>query len=310
MIKVRTQKNIKFFLNRVKSIIKTPKGETEVSTASRTLYVTSFNKDIFHATGRRMIESFILCGMEGHLLVTHEQGIREQVQKGSQISLFDLDSDPFLHKWLKDNEDVIFEEFGGTYKGCNCEDLDPSEHYMNGHVASCPALSFNKRACFWFRKIAAMKQAMDLANEENQYDRVVFIDSDIVFKKGITETFMDKIFKDIGFFFHLGQHRTNIETGIESGFIGFSRENRGFELLQIVIDSFVTGDFRRFERWDDGYVFRKVWEEHLDIPYKDVACKPPIKPFSHVVRYGLFSGHLDHDKGSHTRRYRIFERPV
>jgi hypothetical protein len=107
-------------------------------------------------------------------------------------------------------------------------------------------------------------------------------------------------------FFHLGTHRKRIGTGIESGFIGFSNDNKGFDFLQIVIDSFTSGDYRKYDRWDDGYVFRKIWEEHPEIPSKDVVGPHALKPFSHVVRYGIFAKYLEHDKGSHTRRYGIF----
>lgn len=277
---------------------------------SKTLYVTSFNKGIFDCTGKKMIDSFLGVKIEGDLLVTHEQGIGGDIQRADNILLFDLDSDPFLHNWLDDNKDIIFEEFGGNFKGCDCHKLDPRQHHMLNHVKHCPAMPFNKRACFWFRKIAAMKEAMRIANKDNQYDRVVFIDSDVVFKTAITENYMDSIFKGAGFFFHLGPHRSKIQTGIESGFIGFSRANRGFDFLQMVIDSFVTKDFRRFDRWDDGYVFRKVWEEHPEIPSKDVVGSHPLKPYAHVVRYGAFAKYLEHEKGSHTRKYGLFERPV
>ena len=150
-----------------------------------------------------------------------------------------------------------------------------------------------------------MHRALDISKEKG-YERIVFIDSDVVFKKSITDEFLDIIFSNAGFFFHLGKHRKRIGTGIESGFIGFSNDNRGFEFLQIVIDSFTSGDYRKYDRWDDGYVFRKIWEEHPEIPSKDVVGPHQLKPFSHVVRYGIFAKYLEHDKGSHTRRYGIF----
>tara|TARA_R110002020_G_scaffold3005_8_gene13922 strand:+ start:1312 stop:2148 length:837 start_codon:yes stop_codon:yes gene_type:complete len=277
---------------------------------SKTLYVTSFNKPMFEATGKRMVMSFINAGVEGDLLITYEQEIAEEIPKADSILLFDLDSDEFLLGWLEANKDVILEEFGGEFKGCDCDKLNSSEHHMLNHVKYCPAMAFNKRACFWFRKIAAMREAMRIAKEDNRYDRVVFIDSDVVFKRGIPEQYMDSVFKGAGFFFHLGEHRARIQTGIESGFIGFSRENKGFKFLQIVIDSFVTKDFRRFDRWDDGYVFRRLWEEHPEIPSKDVVGKHPLKPYAHVVRYGAFAKYLEHEKGCHTRKHGLFERPI
>ena len=270
------------------------------------LYVTSFNKKLFDVTGRAMIRSFLGAEIEGDLLVTYEDDIKDEIPDSEKISLLKLETYDFLNDWLETNRDVIPVEHGGDYKGCECDKLPASEQYNRGHVRRCPNMGFNRRACLWFRKIAAMNHALKLSEEKN-YSKIVFIDSDVVFKNKITEEFMNKVFANNGFFFHLGTHRKRIGTGIASGFIGFSKENRGFEFLQIVIDSFISGDYRKYDRWDDGYVFRKIWEEHPEIPSRDVVGPHSLKPFSHVVRYGMFAKYLEHDKGSHTRKYGIFK---
>jgi hypothetical protein len=272
---------------------------------NKTLYVTSFNKKLFDATGKAMIQSFLSSKIEGDLLVTHEDDIAKEIPKADTISLLKLEDYEFLNHWLRENKDIIPTEYGGEMEGCGCKDIPPNKHYYKDHIKRCPNLGFNRRASLWFRKIAAMHKALSVSKDKG-YERIVFIDSDVVFKKTITDEFLDKIFKSAGFFFHLGIHRKRIGTGIESGFIGFSKNNQGFDFLQIVINSFITGDYRKYDRWDDGYVFRKIWEEHPEIPSKDVVGPHQLKPFSHVVRYGMFAPYLEHDKGSHTRRYKIF----
>ena len=272
---------------------------------NKTLYVTSFNKKLFDATGKAMIQSFLSSKIEGDLLVTHEDDIAKEIPKADTISLLKLEDYEFLNHWLRENKDIIPVEYGGEMEGCGCKDIPPNKHYYKDHIKRCPNLGFNRRASLWFRKIAAMHKALSVSKDKG-YERVVFIDSDVLFKKSITDEFLDKIFNSAGFFFHLGIHRKRIGTGIESGFIGFSRDNQGFDFLQIVINSFITGDYRKYDRWDDGYVFRKIWEEHPEIPSKDVVGPHQLKPFSHVVRYGMFAPYLEHDKGSHTRRYGIF----
>ena len=270
------------------------------------LYVTSFNKKLFDVTGKAMIQSFLGTGIEGDLLITYEDGIKEEIPSSDNTLFLDLGSYDFLLDWLETNKDIIPVKYGGEMEGCGCSDLPTSKHYFKDHVQRCANLGFNRRASLWFRKIAAMNYALKLS-EEKGYSKIVFIDSDVVFKNKITEEFMNKVFANNGFFFHLGTHRKRIGTGIESGFIGFSKENRGFEFLQIVIDSFISGDYRKYDRWDDGYVFRKIWEEHPEIPSRDVVGPHSLKPFSHVVRYGMFAKYLEHDKGSHTRKYGIFK---
>ena len=252
-----------------------------------------------------MVQSFLRAKIQGDLLVTYEDDIENKIPKADSISLLKLEEYDFLNGWLDANKDIIPVEYGGEYEGCECHKLPASKHYYKGHIRRCPNLGFNRRASLWFRKIAAMHRALDISREKG-YERIVFIDSDVVFKKSISDEFLDKVFTNAGLFFHLGTHRKRIGTGIESGFIGFSNENKGFDFLQIVIDSFTSGDYRKYDRWDDGYVFRKIWEEHPEIPSKDVVGPHALKPFSHVVRYGIFAKYLEHDKGSHTRRYGIF----
>jgi len=273
------------------------------------LYTTTFNKKLFDATGQQMISSFFNSEIEGDLLIAYEDDIENELPLNDKTILFSLDRDEFLQNWLEKNKDFIPVEHGGTYPGnCNCEELIElsSESHRYGHLDKCLNMGFNRRSSLWFRKIAAMNHALKLS-EEKGYSKVVFIDSDVVFKNKITEEFMNKVFGNNGFFFHLGTHRKRIGTGIESGFIGFSKDNRGFEFLQIVIDSFTSGDYRKYDRWDDGYVFRKVWEEHPEIPSRDVVGPHAMKPFSHVVRYGIFAKYLTHDKGIHTHKYQIFK---
>ena len=269
------------------------------------LYVTSFNKKLFDVTGKAMIKSFLDTGIEGDLLVTYEDDIENEIPSLEKISLLNLETYDFLNDWLEANRDIIPVEHGGDYKGCDCDKLPASEQYNRGHLQRCPNMGFNRRASLWFRKIAAMNYALKLS-EEKGYSKIVFIDSDVAFKNKITEEFMNKVFGNNGFFFHLGKHRKRIGTGIESGFIGFSKEIRGYDFLNIVIDKFRTDEFKKYDRWDDGYVFRKVWEEHPEIPSRDVVGPHSLKPFSHVVRYGIFAKYLTHDKGIHTHKYKIF----
>ena len=110
--------------------------------------------------------------------------------------------------------------------------------------------------------------------------------------------------EDFGSFYHLGLYRLAKNFGIESGFIGFNKNNRGYELLRRVIDSFVTKDFRRFERRDDGYVFRKIFEESEDIKKKDVVYSSRESRYDSareldVVGNGMFGEYIAHRKGMH-----------
>ena len=242
------------------------------------LYVTSFNEHLYQATGKDMIKSFVMWKTEGNLLITYEDGVHEDIVKHRKFLFHNLDKDDFLHNWLKTNEDIIPVEYGGLFTG-KFED------------------KFNRRAACWFRKIAAINAALKCG-----YDKIVFVDSDSVFKKQITEEYMDQIFDGGAMFYHLGKSRIERDMGIESGFIGWDLNNGGKEYLQHVIDSFTSGDFRKYRRWDDGYVFRMIVDEHPEIKTRDVVEN---LEFMNVVEPGPFGKFVKHNKGIHGRDFDI-----
>ena len=92
------------------------------------------------------------------MLISHE-GV--ELPKHRKFIEYDLSQDEFLNRWLKENEDIIPAALGGKFEG----------KFEN---------KFRYRASQWFRKIPTLKKAM-----EYDYDAIVFVDSDVVFKFGI-----------------------------------------------------------------------------------------------------------------------------
>tara|TARA_R100000008_G_scaffold85460_1_gene75456 strand:+ start:3391 stop:4167 length:777 start_codon:yes stop_codon:yes gene_type:complete len=245
----------------------------------KTLYVTSFNKKLYEATGKKMIESFVFNKTEGDLLITYEDGIDEEIPKHRKFIFYNLEQDEWLAQWLKENEDIIPTFLGGKFEG----------EYGK-------AQKFNNRASQWFRKIVALNKALDYKHE---YDAIIFIDSDTIFTKKLPAENIDKIFDGASMFYHLGSYRRESNTGIESGIIGFNLKEMGAVILGLVINKFRSGEFREYLRWDDGYVFRKVVEENPQIPTRDVAnCHE-----SNVVEYGPFADYIFHNKGIHWKKH-------
>jgi len=230
------------------------------------------------ATGKSMITSFVMWKTEGNLLITHEDKIHDGIKKHRKFLFYDLEKDPFLHDWLEANKDIIPVEHGGTFTGKFAD-------------------KFNKRAACWFRKIASINAALKCG-----YDRIIFVDSDSVFKRQLTEEYVDQVFDGHAMFYHLGKMRIERDMGIESGFIGWDLNNGGREYLQYVMDSFVSGDFRKYRRWDDGYVFRMIVDEHPEIRTKDVVKD---LEFMNVVGPGPFGNLVTHNKGIHGRDFDV-----
>ncbi|MAF25672.1 hypothetical protein CL634_08900 [bacterium] len=251
------------------------------------LYTTTFNNVLYNATGRKMIESFIHCRTEGEMLIAHE-GV--DLPKHRKFIEYDLSEDKFLNRWLKNNEDIIPIELGGRFGG----------KFKN---------KFKYRASQWFRKIPTFKKAL-----EYDYDAIIFVDSDVVFKfgiykgvkQGLTSDYISEVFGDCGMFCHYGQGRKMKNLGVECGFVGFHMKNGGRKFLEIIIDIFDSGKFREYERWDDSYIFGQIIKSHPEIKVNDLV-KDTLE--CDVIEEGIFDPYITHDKGVHWRQHG-FKSPV
>jgi hypothetical protein len=242
------------------------------------LYVTTFNQRLYDATGKNMIESFVRYKTEGDLLIAYEDGLDKVIPHHRKFIFHNLETDKFLSSWLKDNEDIIPTDLGGTFEG---------EYTLKA--------KFNQRASQWFRKIVALNRAMDLKG----YDAIVFLDSDTSINKNLKSSKIEEIFDGQSMFYHLGPYRKESGTGIESGVIGFNLNEQGGILLACVINKFRSGDFKNYIRWDDGYIFRMVVEENPQIPARDLVDVRE----NDVVEYGPFAEFIVHEKGIHWKQH-------
>ena len=242
------------------------------------LYVTSFSKQLYDVTGRGMIESFVFNKIEDNVLITYEGAI--DLPDNDRFIKHNLETNTFLSDWLEENRDIIPIKYGG-----DAERIDTL---------------WNRRASLWFRKIVSLREAMKFKND---YKAVVFCDCDCIFHKKIPTDFILKTFEGNDFFYHRGPHRE----AIESGFMGFNLEKNGEQFINLLIECFSNKNFRKYNRWDDGYVITQVLEEKEYISGIDVVKQHNEVVYSHVVPFGPFANYVSHHKGSHTRKYGIFE---
>jgi hypothetical protein len=219
----------------------------------KTIYVTSFNKDMYLMSGQLLIDTFIKNNPKDFLVVCYE-GMKFQ-RKCPQIIPFNLSQSKFLREWLIKNADNIPSEYGGTATKFNNPKL-----YKN---------YFNKSASKWFRKIVSIDMTIKTYGQYFKY--VVWIDADCYARKPLPIEIMDKIFKNNDVIYHLSKKRIYQDQGIESGIIGF-KKGKGYDFMDIVSHKFKSGDFKKYSRWDDGWVFREVVDE-LTEKYKDIKRK-------------------------------------
>jgi len=259
---------------------------------SRILYVTTFNKRLYTTTGRNILRGFQESGTEGDFFIAYEDNIGEQIPDSDRFIVRKMDGYPFLNDWLKKNEDIIPASRGGR-----CEEVLESGKIDFGLALKFES-KFHKRFADWFRKIAALKMAMDY---KDSYDALVFLDCDVVFRKRITEHDMLGIFagipRGVAVFYHMGEWRKSHGRGVESGIIGFHMKNEGDVFLEKVFDKFTSGEFRNYKRWDDAWVFTMVIEENPNINTRDLVNVR--RSGGHVVHLGHLGEFLEHKKGCH-----------
>jgi hypothetical protein len=126
-----------------------------------------------------------------------------------------------------------------------------------------------------------------------QADAIVWIDSDCRFKKSLPASLWSSLFADYAALYHKSPERSVIESGV----IAFRMNAPGKSLLNQVIDCYHSGAFRSEERWDDGYIFQKVFERHPELPAKDLALSAMM--FDYVLPGSPVGSYIDHYKGVH-----------
>lgn len=261
--------------------------------------MTSFNKALYHTTGKKLIQTFMAKKIDNKFLITYEDEIDNKIPKKDNFILYNLDKNTFLKDWLNRFNHIIPQEYGGIAKKCSCHIITNVDKW-NGHNYGCPHSEWNRRASKWFRKIVALKVALSYNPE-----KILFLDSDVYFIKHLPDRIVNSIFREDGFIYHYGKYRQRIKTGIESGVIGFSREGGGFDFLNKVIVCFESGRFLNYPRWDDGYVFKMMLDEtpKNKLGRHDLVLRE--RRSSHVVNLGLFRHYLVHNKGWHTKKYGV-----
>ncbi len=262
---------------------------------SQILYVTTFNKKLYDLIGYKLLDTFFQYETQGDLLVVYEDNIRTilEDQYSNKILYHNLCCDNMLSKWLKDFHYLIPLELGGSCKPCQCLNIS-KENKWNGHEKRCIYAYFNYRASQWFRKIVALNYSLTLNRPIT-----IFVDADIIFtKKLYKKTVQDVFHKNVSVFYHQGHIRKNAKRGVESGFIGFHRDNGGYIFLKKVIDVFINGDFQKYDRWDDGYIFKMLIHENKDknLILRDVVDSRQVTP-GQSVSCGPFNRYIKHYKG-------------
>jgi hypothetical protein len=256
-----------------------------------TAWITSFSNDLYEATGKELIRSYEDTASCGKLFIAPERvNNLVRIKPEATVLLSDPADSPDLFTWVSKNKSIIHKEFGGTWTGpCKCP--NPHDSKDKRHKASCPNSWFCKHAVRWFRKIIALKS---LLATSYQYDRVVWLDSDVVFKQKVTEELVTSWFNGNDVFYFKGPKRKVWETGI----FGLSVPN-GLTLVNKVFDCYMSGEFLKHPRWDDGYIIQQV--ASADKAMKKLDLATDASGHADVIPHSPLKDYMEHHKGTHGR---------
>lgn len=250
------------------------------------LYVTSFSRDIYEASGSRLLDSFLKSQTKDCMAVFYEDMPAALIRQSHQnLALHDLGASLMLAHWLKTNRDVIPQRLGGDWNGCECLQ---AEAPRETHRIGCPGIWYNRNASRWFRKVVALWEAIHIAPNAT----VIWLDADCVVKRAIDEYTIESVFDRAAVFYLKGSHREILDSGI----LGLHLGRGGREFVEATLARYISGEFRQYPRWDDGYQFQVTLSNRQDIPSVDLAADTC---GGDVVRNSVLGTYFEHDRGTH-----------
>lgn len=247
------------------------------------IFVTSFNQEIYNISGKNLLDSFIKNMKNNILCVCHENVIFESWHYNiSNLVMFNLSKYNYLINWLKENKDIIPIELGGDNKSI-----------MN---------YWNYRSSLWFRKIASLKYAFSKYRNNSRY--IVWLDSDVTVKKNIPESLISKIICEYDVSYVYGKKREQCpKFSVETGFLIFSNKN-DFKALRLWFREFKNKKYRKYKRFDDGYVFEMMIKNKKNeikskdlVEYKRFSFLNNRSKINKPLKHTEFHKYLKHKKG-------------
>jgi hypothetical protein len=240
---------------------------------------TTFNKKIYEFSGAALIKSINEKMPEAKIIAYKE--FKEDIG----VQSVDINKLKTLNKVIRDNIDIVHESFGGNAKKIENQPF------------------WNTRWPGWFRKIVMAHHA---TCTKNYNDMLLFIDSDVRFKKEINEN----VLRDLMDGAAIGIIKGDREA-IESGFIAVDGTNPlSKEFYNTFMDCFLFGQFKSYKRWDDGYVMTKIVEKLPSDWVHDFAEGKTAKKYTNsnghttnnqIVPFSEIAPYIEHDKGLHLK---------
>jgi hypothetical protein len=272
---------------------------------SEPLFVTSCNEELWHASGDRLVSTFLAVGQPGRLLVCAEfpRLLLSPHETSGRVDYYDLAADPYLKGWLRDNADHIPDYLGGRAKECSC----PGRHkrHAKHKKFGCHWQWMNRNASRWFRKVASLRAAVKHAQSARPARHLVWLDADCYFRRALPPDYLARKLEGVALFYFRG-HRL----GVEAGILGFDLDQGGAKFVKALCRQYETKAYLKSERWDDGFQMGVILDR------KEYRTRDLVHPTrwgqgrhktNDVIPTTDVSEYLRHEKGRHGTRLDIMK---
>jgi len=235
------------------------------------IFVTSFDESLYNASARKMIQTFIDVQRVGALIccvewLSRRSELEIEASAGNAI-IRHIDRDPRLAEW--DQKFRAECEAEGSY--------------------------WNRRAWQWYRKIFSL--GIVLGESWGWEGWLFWVDCDCHFRKNLSPADLDVLAEGAAVIYLKGQRDCS-----ECGLVAFNLSAKAGDARGFITEigrCYDSGDFRKFTRWDDSWIFDQVRKDFPSEMFKDVAN--PQETTRRVVDSSKIGEFIFHNKGSHTR---------
>ena len=197
--------------------------------------VTTFNKDGFEISGKKMIESFDKFWSKDILLNVYYEDMSQPKFRCSDRVIFYSFNDE-VEKWYKFREKFFFKEL-----------IKPDNTSRSFYIYSASKFA---------HKVYAMQKQI----EKKDCDHLIWLDSDTVTYKKVDASFLNSLINEESYLTYLGRDHLNFHS--ETGFMIFNTKNKFHEIFwDKMMKMYDEGELFKEKEWHDCWIFDTVRKE-------------------------------------------------
>jgi hypothetical protein len=197
--------------------------------------VTTFNKDGFEISGKKMIESFDKFWSKDISLNVYYEDMQLPKMNCSERILF-YNFNEKVKKWYKFREKFFFKEL-----------IKPDNTSRSFYIYSASKFA---------HKVYAMQKQI----EKKDCDHLIWLDSDTVTYKKVDASFLNSLINEESYLTYLGRDHLNFHS--ETGFMIFNTKNKFHEIFwDKMMKMYDEGELFKEKEWHDCWIFDTVRKE-------------------------------------------------